>query len=157
VGERLQIEEGAVGSGGAGTTIVGSVFSNEMIGNSGTNVMFGRGGADTYRAGDGVDWISLDLLGVTEENAYVGVDGVNTVVVDKRTTGALSYDIIFEFEVGKDKIDVSSYGYATATEVILRGHDDGLGNSYYALGDGFDYVYLVGVTTSEVQFTDFVA
>ncbi len=58
--------------------------------------------------------------------------------------------------MGKDKIDVSSYGYATATEVILRGQDDGFGNSYYALGDGFDYVYLVGVTLSEVQFTDFV-
>ncbi len=156
VGERLVIEEGAVGSDGAGTTILGSVFSNEMIGNSGTNIMFGRGGSDTYRAGDGVDWISLDLLGLTEENAYVGVDGPNTIIVDQRQTGDFSYDIIFAFEVGKDKIDVSDYGYATATEVLLRGQNDGLGNSYYALGDGLDYVYLVGVTIDQVQFTDFV-
>jgi len=156
VGERLQIEEGAVGSDGAGTTIVGSVFSNDMIGNSGNNIMFGRGGADIYRAGDGVDWISLSLLGVTEQNAYVGVDGVNTIIVDKRTTGASSFDIIVEFEAGKDKIDVSSYGYTNATEVMQHGHDDGLGNSYYALGDGRDYVYLVGVSTSQVHSTDFV-
>ena len=156
VGERLVIEEGAVGSDGAGTTIVGSVFSNEMIGNSGTNIMFGRGGSDTYRAGDGVDWISLPLLGVTDENAYLGVDGPNTIIVDARTTGAFSYDIIFEFESGKDKIDVSDFGYATATEVFLRGHDDGFGNSYYALGDGLDYVYLVGLTVGQLSVLDFV-
>ena len=156
VGERLVIEEGAVGSDGAGTTIVGSVFSNEMIGNSGTNIMFGRGGSDTYRAGDGGDWISLPLLGVTDENAYLGVDGPNTIIVDARTTGAFSYDIIFEFESGKDKIDVSDFGYATATEVFLRGHDDGFGNSYYALGDGLDYVYLVGLTVGQLSVLDFV-
>ena len=60
---RLQIEEGAVGSNGAGTTILGSIFANEMIGNSGTNIMFGLGGADTYRAGDGLDYVYL--VGVT--------------------------------------------------------------------------------------------
>lgn len=156
VGERLQVEEGAVGSDGAGTTIVGSVFSNEMIGNSGTNIMFGRGGADSYRAGDGVDWISLSLLGVTEENSYVGVDAANTIIVDKRTTGGSSYDIIFEFEVGRDKIDVRSYGYISAAQVLARGTNDGHGNSYYALGDGFDYVFLVGVTMENVSAIDFI-
>ena len=60
---RRQIEEGAVGRNGAGTTILGSIFANEMIGNSGTNIMFGLGGADTYRAGDGLDYVYL--VGVT--------------------------------------------------------------------------------------------
>ena len=53
-------------SSGAGTTIVGSIFSGTLIGNSGTNIIFGLGGADTYRAGDGIDFMTLSLLGLTD-------------------------------------------------------------------------------------------
>jgi Ca2+-binding RTX toxin-like protein len=153
VGEILQVD--ALNTAGT-TTIIGSMFSNQMIGNTGSNVLFGRGGSDTYRAGDGVDYISVSTLGLTNADAYVGVDGNNLVVVDKRTTGPTSYDIIYEFDVAKDRIDVTSYGYADAAQVLAAGRDDGAGNCYFALGDGFDYVYLVGVTLDQVTAADFV-
>jgi hypothetical protein len=154
--EVTQIAEGAAGSSGAGSTIVGSIFSGTLQGNRGTNIMFGRGGADTYDAGDGIDFMSLSLLGLTDQNAYVGVNGVNTVVVDQRTSGAYSYDIVFEFEAGRDKVDVSSYHYASAAAVMALGVDDGAGNIYYALGDGLDYLYMVGVTKEQIAASDFV-
>ena len=155
IGERLVIAEGAADPTGAGTTAVGSVFSNEMIGNSGTNILFGRGGADTYRAGDGIDYISLSTLGVPDAPGYVA-NGPNTVIVDPRTTGPLSYDIIFDFETGKDHIDISGYHVASVAAVLARGVEDGQGNTYFTLGDGLDYVYLIGVTKAAVGAADFI-
>ena len=153
VGEILQVDA----SNTAGTTtLVGSMFSNQMIGNAGSNVLYGRGGSDTYRAGDGIDYISLSTLGLTDANAYVGVDGNNLVIVDKRTTGPTSYDIVYEFDVAKDRIDVKSYGYTNTAQVLATGQNDGAGNCYFALGDGRDYVYLVGVTLGQVTAADFV-
>ncbi|MGD9884092.1 MAG: hypothetical protein AB7U95_28675, partial [Reyranella sp.] len=92
-----------------------------MIGNSGTNIMFSRGGSDTYRAGDGIDWISLSTLGLTDGNSYAGVDGFNTIIVDQRTTGPFSYDIIYDFDAGKDRIDVSAYDLGTFAAVQATG------------------------------------
>ncbi|RYJ01587.1 MAG: hypothetical protein EON47_10260, partial [Acetobacteraceae bacterium] len=155
VAERMVIAEGAADPEGAGTTAIGSIFDNMMIGNSGTNILFGRGGSDTYRAGDGIDYISLSTLGVPDSDGYVA-NGCNTIIVDPRTTGAFSYDIIFEFETGHDRIDVTNFHYASAEEVLARGVDDGQGNSYFILGDGLDYVYLIGVERASVTAEDFV-
>jgi peroxidase len=155
VAEEMVIAECADDPEGAGTTAIGSAFNNMMIGNSGTNYLYGRGGSDVYRAGDGTDYISLSTLGVPDADGYVA-NGSNTIIVDPRTTGAFSYDIVFEFETGRDRIDVSHYHYASVAEVLARGVDDGLGNSYFILGDGLDYVYLVGVTRASVSAEDFV-
>jgi hypothetical protein len=155
VGEVLQLAEGAAGSNAAGSTIVGSLLDNQMIGNSGTNIMFGRGGSDTYRGGDGTDWISLSTLGLTDGNSYVGVDGVNTVIVEQRTTGPMSYDIIFEFDTAKDIIDVSDYGLGTFAAVQAKGVNVG-SDCFFALGDGLDYVYLVGVNVNQLTTANFI-
>ena len=158
VGEIDRIAEDADDPNGAGVTFVGGVFDNELHGHSGTDILFGRGGNDIYRAGDGVDWISLSTLGLTDENAYAGVDGQNTVIVDPRSTGKFSYDILFEFESGKDKVDVSAYGsqYASGADVLSHAVDDGAGSSYIALGDGLDYLYFVGLSKAELLAGDFI-
>lgn len=155
IGERLIIEEGADDPLASGTTAVGSVFGNEMIGNSGTNILFGRGGADTYRAGDGIDYISLSTLGVTDAQGYIA-NGANTVIVDPRTTGTVSYDIVFEFEPGWDRLDLSRYHYASAAAVLATGVDDQMGNCYFALGDGLDYLYLIGIVKADISAGDFI-
>ncbi|MGD9885109.1 MAG: S8 family serine peptidase [Reyranella sp.] len=158
VGEILQIAEGAPGSGfgDPGATIIGSMFDNALIGNNGTNIMFGRGGSDRYRAGSGIDWISFSTLGLDDGNSYIGVDGINTIVVEQRTTGPYSYDIVFDFDVTKDLIDVSAYGLGSFAAVQAKGANDGSGNSYYTLGDGLDYLFLVGVTTAQVTSANFI-
>lgn len=152
--ERLAVSEDVIDEGGDGVTIVHSVFSGELIGHSGTDIMFGRGGSDTFRAGDGVDFMSLSLLATN--GAYDNVDGVNTIVVEARESGAFSYDIVFEYEPGKDRLDVSDYDYGSAAEVLAKGVDDGWGNSYFVLGDGLDYLYLVGVELAQLAEADFI-
>ena len=156
VGEVLRISEDVVDVGGDGATIVGGIFANTLEGHSGTDVLFGRGGSDTYRAGDGVDFMSLSTLGLDDANAYVGVDGANTVIVEKRTSGAFSYDIVFEFESGKDKFDVSDYNFASKAAAFATGVNDGAGNSYFVLGDGLDYLYVVGRTLTQLSPDDFM-
>ena len=147
-------------AGGDGVTLVGGIFNNTITGHGGTDVLFGRGGADTYMAGDGVDYISLSTLGVTDENAYAGVNGANTVIVQRRATGPVSYDIVFEFESGKDRIDVSDYasvnGFTTGAQVLARVVNDGAGSSYIPLGDGLDYVYMVGLEKADLRAGDFI-
>ncbi len=160
VGEVLRVSEDVNDVGGDGVTIVGGIFDNTLVGHSGTDVIFGRGGSDIYRAGDGIDFMSLSLLGLTDENAYPGVNGVNTVIVEQRQSGVVSYDIVFEFERGRDRIDVSDYasenGLATGADVIARAVDDGAGNVYIPLGDGLDYLYLVGVVKAQLLAGDFI-
>ena len=159
VGEIVRVDEGVNDAGGDGVTIVGGIFNNTLQGHSGTDIMFGRGGADVYRGGDGVDFISLSLLGLTDANAYAGVNGVNTVIVEKRASGAFSYDIVFEFEAGRDKLDVSDYrttGFTTGAQALARVVNDGAGSSYLALGDGLDYLYLVGLEKADLVASDFI-
>jgi Ca2+-binding RTX toxin-like protein len=155
VGERLIIAADAYDPDGTGTTAVGSVFNNELIGNANTNILFGRGGSDTYRASDGVDFISLSTLGVTDVGDYVA-NGINTILVDPRTTGPTSYDIVFEFEPGRDRIDLSTYHYGSVDQVLAAGVNDGLGSCYFILGDGLDFLYLVGIETSAITAVDFI-
>jgi Ca2+-binding RTX toxin-like protein len=160
VGENLIVSEDVVDVGGDGVTVVGGIFDNTITGHSGIDIMFGRGGSDTYRGGDGINWYSLSLLGLTEENAYVGVDGPNTVILDERESGLFSYHIIFEFESGKDKVDASDFAVtnslASGDDVLARGFDDGFGNSFYILGDGLDYLYMVGVEKADMAAGDFI-
>jgi Ca2+-binding RTX toxin-like protein len=155
IGERLIIDADASDPGGLGTTIVGGVWNNEIVGNAGTNVMFGRGGSDTYTPGDGIDYISFSLLGVPED-LYDGVRGNNTVILEARKSGPTSYAIVFEFDPAKDKFNVADYGYGSRADVFARGVNDGAGNSYFILGDGLDYAYVVGKELSALNADIFI-
>ena len=119
-----------------------------------------RQAENTYRPGDGTDYISLSNLGLTNQNAYVGVDGHNTIIVDPRNSGANSYDIVYEFDPARDKIDVSHYlgahNYTSAAQVLALAVNDGSGNVYFALGDGFDYLYLIGLQKADLNTGDFI-
>ena len=158
VGEIDRIAENAADPTHAGVTFVGGIFDNVLYGHSGTDILFGRGGNDTYIPGDGIDWISLSTLGLTDQNAYAGVDGHNTIVATPRTSGPNSYDIIFEFDPSRDKVDVSAYGdqYSSGADVLSHAVNDGAGNSFIALGDGLDYVYFVGLSKDQLLASDFV-
>lgn len=168
IGEIDRIAEDAADPNHAGVTFVGGIFDNVLYGHSGTDILFGRGGNDTYIPGDGIDWISLSTLGLTDQNAYAGVDGHNTIVATPRTSGPNSYDIIFEFDPSRDKVDVSAYQksgvhqYASGAAVLAHavqvadagapgGHD-----TYIPLGDGLDYLYFVGLGKADLLASDFI-
>jgi Ca2+-binding RTX toxin-like protein len=154
IGETLRLAEDALDPTGAGTTLVGGVFNNTIIGNSKGNVLFGRGGSDMYIAGDGVDFMSLSTLGVTDAPGYTA-NGWNTVVVQPRETGDASWDIVFEFEVGRDRINVSDFGFANAAELLAKFVDTGP-SSYALLGDGADILWLVNVNKAALSAGDFI-
>ncbi|MBN9070251.1 MAG: hypothetical protein J0H34_01365 [Rhizobiales bacterium] len=63
---------------------------------------------------------------------------------------------MFEFESGKDRFDVSSYGYASTAEVFARGVNDGAGNSYFAFDDGLDFLCVVGLELDDLGTGDFI-
>jgi Ca2+-binding RTX toxin-like protein len=154
VAETIRLEEDAFDPTGAGTTLVAGVFDNIIIGNSSNNVLFGRGGSDTYVAGDGIDFLSLSTLGVGDAPGYTA-NGVNTVRVEARRNGDASWDIVFEFEAGRDKIDVSDYSFASAAEVLAKFTDTGP-STYALLGDGLDILWLVNVNKAALSAADFI-
>jgi Ca2+-binding RTX toxin-like protein len=153
VGEIIRLAANAADPTGAGSTIVGGVFDNTLIGNAGTNVLFGRGGSDIYDAGDGIDFMSLSTLGVTDAAGYTA-NGVNTVLVRPRESGPNSWDIVFEFEPGRDKLDVSRYGLSAAA-TLAKFVDTGA-SSYAQLGDGGDVLWLVNINKAALSAGDFI-
>ncbi|HMQ58780.1 MAG TPA: hypothetical protein PKE65_09545, partial [Rhizobiaceae bacterium] len=60
----------------------------------------------------------------------------------------------------KDKIDVSAYvevnALVSGEDLIARAVDDGFGSSYIPLGDGLDYLYMVGVSRDSLVASDFI-
>jgi hypothetical protein len=154
VAEVIRLAANAADPTGAGSTLVGGVFNNTLIGNAARNVLFGRGGSDIYDAGDGVDFMSLSTLGVTDFGAYTA-NGVNTVLVRPRETGPVSWDIVFEFEPGRDKLDLSLYGLGSGAAALARFVDTGA-SSYAQLGDGGDVLWLVNLNKAALSAGDFI-
>ncbi len=135
------------------TTFIGGIWDNEIFGNDGDNVLFGRGGSDIFHPGAGTDYISFSTLGLTETNAYAGVNGVNTLVMEEGN----GYDIVFEFESGRDKVDLSAFALVDYAALQALGQDDGFGNSYFALGtSASDYLYMVGLEKADMVAGDFI-
>ena len=140
-----------------GGTLVGGANANTLVGSTGNDVLAGGFGADRFEAGDGVDWLLLGSVG--EVNPAV-LDVPDTVVIAPRTNGDFSYDIALDFLPGHDRLDVSAFsaqnGFATGADVIARAIDDGAGNVYIPLGDGLDYLYIVGWEKAALSGSDFV-
>lgn len=82
--------ENAVGGSG-NDIIIGNNASNRLIGNGGNDVMSGGDGLDYFTGGAGNDTFIADINGAT--------------IVAKR--GAISVDVITDFQKGLDKIDLS--------------------------------------------------
>ncbi len=82
--------ENAVGGSG-NDIIIGNSASNRLIGNAGNDVMSGGDGIDFFTGGAGNDTFIADINGAT--------------IVAKR--GAISLDVITDFQKGLDKIDLS--------------------------------------------------
>lgn len=151
VGERLVIDEHADDFGGLGSVIVSSAWSSELIGNAGTNWMLGLGGSNIYRPGSGTAYISLSLHGYED----VFEDGANTIVLTSHEMG-IPLVAIWDFESGKDKLDVTDFDLGSAENVFSLGQDDGFGNAYFTLGGGAAYVYMAGLELADLSTDDFI-
>jgi Ca2+-binding RTX toxin-like protein len=141
--ENLTIDESVAG---IHTTIVGGGFNNVLRGNSGNNNIYANWGDDTVYAGAGLDHIDLADRGG-------GATGANTVMFEVGN----GFDILWNFAPGTDKVDVKPFGLADYAALSALGHDDGLGNCYFALNpSGSDYLYFVGHVLGDLGAGDFV-
>lgn len=147
VGEKLVIAEAAASF--AISSLVANLFDNLIEGNSGDNIIFSVGGNNTITPGDGIDWLALGNI-----ETHLGVD---TVVLAPHVKGQVSWAVLYDYEAGIDRIDVSGFGYGNFAEIAALGFDDGLGNSFYTLGaGGTDILFFVGLTTADLTAADFV-
>ena len=125
----------------------GNAVANEIIGNSGDNILDGLAGADTMTGGDGYDTYIVDNIGdVVVENANEGIDEVRASV-----TYTLSADVENLTLTGTANID----GTGNDLDNIITGNsgnntlDGGLGADTMIGGAGND-TYIVDDTNDVV-------
>ncbi len=128
------------------TTLVAGGNNNVIRGNSGDNNIYANWGDDTIHAGAGTDHIDL-------ADRSSGATGANTVMFEIGN----GFDIVWNFAPGTDHVDLKPFGLADFAALLALGHDDGLGNSYFALGpSGTDYLYFVGQELADLGAGDFI-
>ena len=110
-----------IGNSGADNTLIGGGGDDQLFGIGGTNHLHGNAGNDTLTGGDGVD----TLMGGDGRDTLVGGDGDDTLnggAGDDDLSGdggtdtfvfspndGIGDDIINDFEVGTDRLDLSAF------------------------------------------------
>lgn len=95
--------------GGSGKdTVYGGGHHDEVRGDSGADRLYGEGGLDTLFGGGGND--TLD--GGVGKDELKGEAGRDVFLFDDRS----GTDIVLDFEIGKDKVDVPNQNLAVLTE-----------------------------------------
>ncbi|ESR27161.1 calcium-binding protein [Lutibaculum baratangense] len=133
--------------------IYGSRYDDDIYGYGGNDLLVGGAGNDRLYGGAGAD----DLVGGSGFNDYVGGSGADWFIMSARG-GAFSNDLIWDFEFGADRIDVSAWGISDFSQLrAILGADsygDATLNAFYA---GRDHkLTLDGVAPSELISSDFV-
>ena len=121
----------SVAASTANNLLAGESGANNMTGGSGNDLMFGAGGNDTLNGGDGADLLvggsnndvlnggagTDTLIGGTSQDTMTGGADADSFVFDDGYSGnsSGSRDIITDFEVGVDKIDLSLWDANTSS------------------------------------------
>jgi Ca2+-binding RTX toxin-like protein len=116
---------------------VGNELNNYLLGNASANYLLAGAGDDALNGKGGND-------------VLFGEAGADTFIFE-HGTGA---DVIGDFAVGTDKIDLSAIAFADYQAVANSMHENG-GNTAIDLGGG-DLVVLNGVTIAQLHAGDFV-
>lgn len=101
-------------SGGAGNdTLDGGASNDALDGGAGADTLVGGGGADVLKGGAGDD----TLIGGEGKDRLTGGEGSDTFVFRPTdlTSGA---DLILDFELGRDRIDVSAFSLQRGAQGI---------------------------------------
>jgi len=115
---------------------VGNALDNRITGSASANWLLGGAGNDTLNGGAGND-------------VLFGEAGADTFVFTRGTGG----DVIADFVVGTDRIDISAYGLTWQT-VINSMHENG-GTTAIDLGNG-DFIVINGVARASLSQSDFI-
>ena len=107
--------------------VIGSAYADQLWGNSANNILTGGGGADMLVSGQGRD-------------TFVFAEGSGE-------------DIIGDFQVGVDVIDLRAFGFGDFA-MLAAGFEDLGGETLVRYGD--HSVLLLGIATTDLQGTDFL-
>jgi Ca2+-binding RTX toxin-like protein len=116
---------------------VGNELDNILTGSNLTNWLLGGAGNDTINGKGGYD-------------VLFGEGGADTFVFERGTGG----DVIGDFQVGLDKINIAGIGYTSFEQVQAHLVENG-GTTALDLGQG-DFVVLVGIAMDTLTADDFV-
>lgn len=136
--------------------IIGTKGGNDFVdGKGGRDVLFLGSGDDVGFGGDGNDLIGggsgNDLIrGGAGNDRLFGGSGEDTFLFKRGD----EIDRIYGFETGKDKIDISDFGF-TSFEQIEELFTGNRFKPFLDLGDG-DKIQLFGVRASELDGDDFI-
>lgn len=152
-------------NGGSGDDIVyGGKSDDKLNGNSGDDQLFGGRGNDVITGGTGDDVLDggrqgdrlfggdgNDILhgGIGNDELTGGADADTFVFA-----GSVNDDVITDFEVGVDKIDVSSYGAISAGAALDAIAQVGADVLIDLKGDGT--ITLQNIAVEDLSFDDFI-
>ena len=145
-----------VHGGGGNDIISGGRGKDVLLGGDGHDAIFGGRGQDILRGDDGNDKLfagkGADLIDGGEGHDHLfGGRGKDVFFFDDGD-GA---DIIFDFRVGKDKIDLSEYDGIHGFEDIADEISGGVFGASIELAEG-DSIFLAGVGAGHLSESDFI-
>lgn len=108
-------------AGGSPITYLGTSGADSFTGGSGDDVLAGYGGADFLKGGNGADML------------YGGAGNDTFLYDDSKDTLLAAYDVIFDFQSGSDKIDITGLGSFGGVFISHFG-----GSSFVYLDYGYD-------------------
>ena len=152
-----------INGGGDNDEIYGGKSDDKLNGNSGDDLLFGGKGNDKLTGGTGNDFLDggsqsdrLDggdgddiLIGGIGHDELTGGAGADTFVF----SGVVNNDVITDFEVGIDVIDLTGYGPVSIETVLGVGSDTADGVLLDLKGNGS--VLLEGVALADLSLSDF--
>lgn len=135
-------------TGTADIDAIGNAVGNSIDGNDGNNRILALSGTDTIDAGAGDDLID----GGDGGDYMTGGAGADIFVASARSEGGSGADAITDFEVGVDRIDVSSFGFRSLDDIpAISGATDA-----ELQFDAISYLVLIGVDSASLSAADFI-
>ncbi len=130
--------DGADALGGGGD-------ADALTGGAGDDTVYGGAGDDTVFAGSGAD---LVYGGTGDDVIYLGAnDGMRDVYASVAGNGS---DIVYGFENGIDRIDLTGSGLTGFAAIAARIGEDASGNATIDLGDG-NLLTLFGIAQDDLD------
>lgn len=142
-----------------GEHVASSEGNNSLWGGSGSDLLIGANDADQLGGGAGDDTLvgeagNDSLWGATGDDSLTGGDGIDTFIF----AGAHGFDVISDFTISSDILDLSQLADATALDAIIAGS---IGATYAGMqgillttGE-HSAIFLAGLTIEDLPLVEF--
>jgi hypothetical protein len=136
----------------------GGSGNDRMHGDAGNDEMYGDNGNDELHGGAGNDEMDGDrgndiVIGEAGNDRLAGGDGDDIFVFGPGS----GRDVVEDFDLGSDLIDVRGYGFASADEVLALVETAGRNTAVIVLDDSAgDMVTLLGIRANQLHAEDFL-